>query len=130
MMTLKNEVQLITYPDSLGGDLNTLKELLENNFSDIFRGGVNILTLFQLSGDRVLITLMYVEIDKQFGKWKDIKDIGENFDVLVDLMVNHISKQSGYFQDFLEKGRKSKYADLFITLDKIWEDGIPKQEDI
>ena len=130
MMTLKNEVQLITYPDSLGGDLNTLKELLENNFSDIFSGGVHILPPFPSSGDRGFAPLTYLEIDKKFGTWKDIKDIGENFDVLVDLMVNHISKQSGYFQDFLEKGRKSKYADLFITLDKIWEDGIPKQEDI
>ena len=130
MMTLKNAVQLITYPDSLGGDLYTLKELLENDFSDIFSGGVHILPPFPSSGDRGFAPLTYLEIDKKFGTWKDVKDIGENFDVLVDLMVNHISKQSGYFQDFLEKGRKSRYADLFITLDKIWEDGIPKQEDI
>lgn len=45
-------------------------------------------------------------------------------------MVNHISRQSKYFQDFLEKGRKSEYADLFITLDKVWEDGQPVEEDI
>ncbi|WP_330616099.1 hypothetical protein, partial [Romboutsia sp. 13368] len=27
-------------------------------------------------------------------------------------------------------GRKSKYANLFLTLDKIWSDGKPVQEDI
>src|SRR5699024_2535276 len=130
MMTLKNEVQLITYPDSLGGDFNTLKELLENNFSDIFSEGVHIFLPFPSSGDRGFAPLTYLEIDEQFVLWKCSKVIGENVDVLVDLMVNHISKQSGYLQDFLDKVRKSKYADLFITLDKIWEDGIPNQEDI
>ena len=45
-------------------------------------------------------------------------------------MVNHISRQSEFFKDFLKYGRKSKYSDLFLTLDKIWEDGKPNQEDI
>ena len=45
-------------------------------------------------------------------------------------MVNHISRQSPYFQDFLKKGRKSKYVDLFITVDKIWPDGNPPAEEI
>src|SRR5699024_7478610 len=127
---LKNAVQLITYPDSLGGDLYTLKELLENDFSDIFSGGVHILPPFPSSGDRGFAPLTYIEIDKKFDTWKDVKDIGENFDFLVELMVYHIYKQSGYFKEFMEKIRKSRYADLFITLDKIWEDGIPKHEDI
>src|SRR5690625_4011986 len=107
MMTLKNQVQLITYPDSLGGDLKTLKELLDNKFQDIFSGGVHILPPFPSSGDRGFAPLTYFEIAKEFGTWEDIKNIGENFDVLVDLMVNHISRQSHYFQDFLKKGRES-----------------------
>lgn len=45
-------------------------------------------------------------------------------------MVNHISRQSPYFQDFLEHGRASEYADLFITLDKIWENGEPVRADV
>lgn len=129
-MALKNEVQLITYPDSLGGDLITLKQLLKSNFADIFSGGIHILPPFPSSGDRGFAPLTYLEIDEQFGTWEDIKDIGEYFDILVDLMVNHISAQSEYFQDFLQKGRRSEYADFFITLDKIWDDGVPNQNDI
>jgi len=49
---------------------------------------------------------------------------------VLDLMVNHISRQSPYFQDFVRKGRQSAYADLFITLDKIWPDGNPPQADV
>lgn len=129
-MAVKNQVQLITYPDSLGGDLKTLNEILLEHFSDIFKGGIHILPPFPSSGDRGFAPLTYLEVDPKFGTWNDIKTIGENFDVLVDLMVNHISRQSPYFQDFLKRGRKSEYADLFITLDKIWEDGKPVQQDI
>ncbi|WP_342563821.1 sucrose phosphorylase [Paenibacillus sp. FSL R7-0345] len=129
-MAVKNKVQLITYPDSLGGDLRTLHDILIKYFSDIFKGGIHILPPFPSSGDRGFAPLTYLEIDPAFGTWEDINEIGETFDVLVDLMVNHISRQSKYFQDFLEKGRKSEYADLFITLDKVWEDGQPVEEDI
>jgi sucrose phosphorylase len=129
-MAVKNKVQLITYPDSLGGDLKTLNYVLTKYFIDIFKGGIHILPPFPSSGDRGFAPLTYLEIEPHFGSWEDIKAIGENFDVLVDLMVNHISRQSSYFQDFLKKGRKSEHANLFLTLDKLWEDGKPAQEDI
>ncbi|WP_026674558.1 sucrose phosphorylase [Alkalihalobacterium bogoriense] len=129
-MRLKNQVQLITYPDSLGGDLGTLNRVLTTHFINIFKGGVHILPPFPSSGDRGFAPLTYLEIEPKFGSWDDIKSIGENHDVLLDLMVNHISQQSSYFQDFLRKGRYSEYADLFLTLDKIWKDGVPVQEDI
>jgi len=129
-MAVKNKVQLITYPDSLGGDLKTLNNVLLKYFKDIFEGGVHILPPFPSSGDRGFAPLTYLEIEPQFGTWGDIRKIGENFDVLLDLMVNHISQKSPFFQDFLENGRSSEYADLFLTLDKIWEDGKPVQKDI
>lgn len=129
-MAVKNKVQLITYPDSLGGDLKTLNNILLKYFSDIFEGGVHILPPFPSSGDRGFAPLTYFEIDSKFGSFEDVKEIGKNFDVLLDLMVNHISRHSVFFEDFLKHGKKSKYADLFITLDKIWDDGKPVKEDI
>lgn len=129
-MTVKNQVQLITYPDSLGGDLKSLHHVLNTCFADLFKGGVHILPPFPSSGDRGFAPLTYLEIEPSFGTWEDIKAIGEDYDVLVDLMVNHISRQSPYFQDFLEKGRESEHADLFITLDKMWPDGEPVRGDI
>jgi sucrose phosphorylase len=129
-MPVKNQVQLITYPDSLGGDLRALNEVLLEHFADVFTGGVHILPPFPSSGDRGFAPLTYLEIEPAFGTWEDVRRIGENFGVLLDLMVNHISRQSPYFQDFLKKGRKSEHADMFITLDKIWPDGNPPQEDV
>ena len=129
-MAVKNQVQLITYPDSLGGDLKTLNSILLKHFSDVFKGGVHILPPFPSSGDRGFAPLTYFEIEPKFGSWEDVKAIGENFDVMLDFMVNHISRKSEFFQDFLKYGRKSEYADLFLTLDKIWKDGKPVAEDV
>lgn len=129
-MPLKNKVQLITYPDSLGGDLKALNDVLATRFRDIFQGGVHLLPPFPSSGDRGFAPLTYLEIEPAFGTWDDVKRIGERHDLLVDLMVNHISRKSAYFQDFLARGRESEHADLFLTLDKIWPDGKPNQADI
>lgn len=129
-MAVKNQVQLITYPDSLGGNLSALRELLSRHFSGIFPGGVHILPPYPSSGDRGFSPLNYFEIDPRFGTWEDLQKIGEEFDLILDIMVNHVSRGSLYFQDFLRHGRASKYADLFITLDKIWPEGIPDRKDV
>jgi len=127
---VKNQVQLITYPDSLGGDLKKLDFVLEKYFHDLFTGGIHILPPFPSSGDRGFAPLTYLEIEPQFGTWEDIKKIGEKHAILLDLMVNHISARSSYFQDFLKNGNESEFADLFIPITKIWPDGQPLQEDI
>ena len=129
-MTIKNKVQLITYPDSMGGDLQSLYHVLETFFSDTFKGGIHILPPFPSSGDRGFAPLTYLKIEPKFGTWDDIRRIGEKYDILLDLMVNHISAKSEYFIDFLKYGRKSKYTDIFITVDKIWPDGEPSPEEI
>ena len=126
---MRNQVQLITYPDSLGGDLTALDTLLAKHFADIF-GGVHILPPFPSSGDRGFAPIDYFQIEPAFGSWADIHRIGSRIDVLVDVMVNHVSRRSTYFQDFQKRGRKSPYADMFITLDKIWPGGVPKPEDV
>ena len=129
-MMIKNQVQLITYPDSMGGNLKTLNYILETYFPGLFRGGIHILPPFPSSGDRGFAPLTYLEIAPEFGTWEDIRGIGEKHAILLDLMVNHISARSTYFQDFLKKGRKSEFADLFIPVNKIWPNGDPPQEDI
>lgn len=128
-MAIKNKVQLITYPDSLGGDLTALYQVLEGPFSGLFQGGVHILPPFPSSGDRGFAPLTYFEITPEFGDWEDIHRIAGKHDILLDLMVNHISAESNFFQDFIQNGRDSQYADLFITIDKIWPQGEIPPED-
>jgi sucrose phosphorylase len=121
--------QLLTYPDSLGGDLRALADLLEGPLAGVFRG-VHVLPPFPSSADRGFAPLTYDPIDPRFGTWDDIRRIASDHDVLLDLMINHISRQSEEFQDFQRHGRASESADLFLTLDKIWPDGRPAETDV
>jgi len=129
-MTVKNGAQLITYPDSLGGDLRALDYVLQTYFPDLFPGGIHILPPFPSSGDRGFSPLTYLEIAPQFGTWEDMRRIGRRCPILLDLMVNHISAQSAYFQDFLKNGQASRYADLFIPVSKIWPNGDAPRKDM
>jgi sucrose phosphorylase len=124
------KAQLVCYPDSLGGDLKTLNNLLQGALSGLFPGGVHILPPYPSSGDRGFAPISYSLIDPAFGSWSDIQAIGSSVGVVLDLMVNHISRRSEYFQDFLAKGESSPYADMFIQPEKLWPDGEPVQTEL
>jgi sucrose 6(F)-phosphate phosphorylase len=126
---MKNRVQLITYPDGLGGDLAGLEGVLREHFSGLF-GGIHILPPFPSSGDRGFSPLTYDRIEPRFGSWADIRRLGKSYDIALDMMVNHVSSHSPFFRDFLVRGRDSEWADLFITLDKVWPDRAPTQTDV
>ncbi len=121
--------QLLTYPDSLGGSLPDLDRELKTALDGLF-AGLHILPPFPSSGDRGFAPTTYLEIDPRFGTWADIRALAERYDVMLDLMVNHISRRSAEFEDFAEHGRASRHADLFITVDKVWPDGSPAAADI
>jgi sucrose phosphorylase len=120
--------QLLTYPDSLGGGLRELTGLLDTRLAGLFTG-VHVLPPFPSSGDRGFAPLTYFEVDPRYGTWEDVRRLGQDHDVLLDLMINHISRQSPEFRDFERRGRNSPHADLFITVDKIWPDGDPPRAD-
>ena len=121
--------QLMTYADSLGGDLVALEGLLDGPLSGLF-GGLHILPPFPSSGDRGFAPMTYDEIEPAFGSWSDIERLTARHDVLLDVMINHVSRRSPAFEDFLKFGRTSRFADLFITLDKVWPDGEPPAGDV
>jgi len=121
--------QLLTYPDSLGGNLHALGALLDGPLDGLFRG-VHILPPFPSSGDRGFAPLTYRELDPRFGTWSDIRHLARRHDVLLDVMINHISRQSREFQDFQRHGRRSRFADLFVTLEKVWPAGDPPGDDV
>ncbi|NJK71167.1 MAG: sucrose phosphorylase [Thermales bacterium] len=116
-MNISNKVQLIAYPDGIGSNLKDLEYILKNYLQGIV-AGVHILPFYPSNGDRGFSPLTHLEVDPKFGDWDDIARIAKDFEVTVDLIVNHVSTKSKYFQDFLTNGKASKYADMFITFDK------------
>ena len=128
-MPIQNKVQLITYPDSLGINLLELHYVLRRYLRKVI-GGIHLLPFYPSSADRGFTPLTYTEVDPAFGTWADIEHIGSEFDLTVDFMVNHISRQSLYFQDYFEKGMDSEYADMFLSFNKLSPDGEIKAEDL
>ena len=129
MGTIKNEIVLITYADSMGKNLKELREILTTYCQGVV-GGVHLLPFFPSSADRGFAPLTYQEVDKNFGTWNDIEDLGCNFYLFFDFMINHISRQSRFFQDFKKNKDNSAYADLFIRYKDFWPQGEPSKEDV
>lgn len=128
-MAIKNEVMLITYADSMGKNLKETGELLRKHFKGIV-GGVHLLPFYPSSADRGFAPMTYQKVDEAFGTWEDVVEISKDFYLMYDFMINHISRSSEYFQDFVEKKDESPYKDLFIRYKDFWPNGEPTQEDV
>jgi sucrose phosphorylase len=101
-MPLENKIMLVTYADSLGPNLNELR----------------------------FAPLTYQRVDPAFGGWEDLDKIAADFDLMYDFMINHISRSSPYFQDFLKNKQNSLYYDLFIRYSDFWSNGGPTDQQL
>ena len=122
---MKNQVQLITYVDRLGGGgLAELRNLLDGPLRGVF-GGVHLLPFFDpIDGtDAGFDPSDHTQVDARLGTWQDIKRLTATIDVMGDVIVNHISANSPQFQDYLAHGAASAYAGLFLTLDSVFPNG-------
>lgn len=129
MKRYENKCMLITYSDSMGKNLKDLEKVLDAHFSKAV-GGVHILPFFPSSGDRGFAPMDYHKVDEAFGDWNDIERLSDKYYLMFDYMINHISAQSEYYKDFLEKKDASKYHDLFIRYKDFWEGGEPTKEQV
>jgi sucrose phosphorylase len=122
---MKNQVQLIAYVDRLGGsDLQALYRLLKGPLAGLF-GGVHLLPFYDSihGADAGFDPIDHTRIDPTLGSWADIKALGQDVDLVADLIVNHVSSSSPQYQDYFEKGDASEYKDLFLTMGSIFPHG-------
>lgn len=128
-MPVKNQVMLITYPDSLGRNLKDLRAILKRYFDGVV-GGVHILPFFPSSGDRGFSPVTYKKVSPEFGTFEDIGALAQEYYLMFDYMLNHISAQSAYYQDFLKNKDASLWKDLFIRYKIFWKNSFPTQEQV
>ena len=125
----ENKIFLITYPDSLGANIQELHQILNTHFSKAL-GGVHLLPFFPSSGDRGFAPTDYSKVDNVFGTWDDVQRLAGHYRLMTDFMINHISAQSAYYQDFLALKDNSAYHDMFIRYKDFWLGGEPSAEEI
>lgn len=121
-MTLANRVQLIAYPDRIGGALRDLADFIDRHLADAI-GGIHLLPPYPSNADGGFSPLTHREIDPAFGDWSDVERIARRYDLCLDLVLNHLADDSAEFRDFVQHGRASRWAELFVDMERFGELG-------
>ncbi len=125
----RSGVQLITYADRLGGTLPGLKDLLDGPLRGVFEG-VHILPFFTPfdGADAGFDPVDHAEVDPRLGTWDDVRAIGANHTLMVDMIVNHVSADSPEFRDVVAHGAASRHMGLFLTMSDVYPSGADERE--
>ena len=117
-----NGPMLNAYPDSMGGRLSDIVDVLKKSeFKDVFQSFYILPSIFNTDLDRGFSVIDY-NINEEMADAKDISDLQNlGIDLKLDFILNHASVLSPQFQDLIKNGEKSKYADFFINWNKFWE---------
>lgn len=95
---------LITYGDSIRREgerpLRSLRSFLEERVGDSF-SAVHLLPFFPYSSDDGFSVIDFREVDVELGDWEDIRALGSEYLLMFDLVLNHCSRQSQWFRDFV-----------------------------
>lgn len=113
----EKDVLLITYGDSIiekdKTPLKTLSDFLNEHLTDSI-SGVHILPFFPYSSDDGFSVIDYRKVNPGLGDWDDIKRIADKFNLMVDLVINHVSRESLWFYDFVANQHPA--SEYFIEL--------------
>ncbi len=117
------DVILITYGDSIQQPdetpLQTLYEFLTLHLIDSINT-IHILPYFPYSSDDGFAVIDYNTVDPELGDWSDVERICQSFDLMTDLVINHVSRENLWFIEYLSQQQPGN--DYFIEL--------PEQTDV
>lgn len=124
----QQDVILITYGDSLekhtephAGEhdkvlsekpLTTLKRFLDTRCQR-FINSVHILPFYPFSSDDGFAVMNYVAVNESLGDWPDIRAISDDYRLMADLVINHCSSRSLWFENFI-KGEGPGHDFFFV----------------
>ena len=114
----ERDVVVITYADQVQApDTPPLAELqsflLEHELQDVINT-VHILPFSPYSSDDGFSVIDYNAVNPEFGTWHHVAGIGESFEMMFDLVLNHCSASHDWFQKYL--AGEAPYTGYFIDL--------------
>lgn len=113
----ERDALLITYGDQVQAPdekpLRTLTKVCDQYLTGAL-SGIHILPFYPWTSDDGFSVVDYRQIDPALGDWDDISAM-QNFRLMFDGVINHISSQSEWFHRFLQDD--PHYKDYFITVD-------------
>lgn len=118
----ESDIALITYGDSILSEgekpLSVLHQFCRKYFSG-YVSWVHILPFFPWTSDDGFSVMDYSTVNQALGGWEDIEAIGKDFKLMADLVLNHCSSRSVWFENFkqgLEPGKG-----FFFTADDTFD---------
>lgn len=115
-----DDVVLITYGDTIlsgNGQANKL-ESLEKFVNDRLGTAINtihILPFFPSSSDKGFSVVDYKQVRDDLGSWEDIERLSEKYNLMADLVINHTSRFSDWFENYQINQEPGK--DYFIEVE-------------
>ncbi len=113
----ERDAVLITYGDQFRAPneppLRTLHRFLRAHLGESI-SAVHILPFFPYSSDDGFSVIDYRRVNPDFGSWEDIKTLEHDYRLMFDAVINHISRQSAWFQGFLRS--EAPYTGYFIVV--------------
>ena len=107
---------LICYGDSVlepeRQPLASLKSFLDSYSKDMI-DGVHILPFYPFTTDDGFSVLDYSTVNPSLGDWDDIVAIADNYSLMADLVINHCSARSLWFDNF--KKNRDPGRNFFFT---------------
>ena len=112
---------LITYGDSierkkghqvLEPPLKTLYEFLQGPLKTAFNS-VHVLPFYPYSSDDGFSVINYTAVNESLGDWSHINTLASDFRLMADLVINHCSSRSVWFDQFTKNELPGK--DFFKT---------------
>ena len=109
---------LITYGDMVAREgeapLATLKGFLDKRVGDAL-SSVHLLPVFPYSSDEGFSVIDYRSIDPKLGTWDDVRAFSTHYRLMLDLVINHVSRKSSWFEDYVNG--TAPYRHYFIEVD-------------
>ena len=106
---------VITYGDSIVQKGIAPLKTLHHFASEQLKGtinGIHILPFFPYSSDDGFSVINYSQVNENLGNWTDIKTIASDFNLMADLVINHCSSRSMWFENY--KLGKNPGKDFFV----------------
>jgi len=118
----EEDVILIAYGDIIQDPpkpaLQTLGQFLDRNLGSQINS-LHILPFFLYSSDDGFSVIDYRVIEPKLGTWEDFQALAKPRKIMVDGVINHISRESEWFRKF--QNGDPAYQDFFIQVDESWD---------
>lgn len=101
----ERDVVLITYGDQVqaaqGTALHALTDFLTSKELTELINTVHILPFYPYSSDDGFSVIDYRQVNSEVGDWDDVGELARHVDLMFDLVLNHCSQHSQWFQSYL-----------------------------